>query len=288
MSLLKAVRVSIVIPVYNRDYIISRAVQSVLQQSFKDFEVIIVDDGSTDKLEEVLKTYSDPRLIVIKHPRNKGAAAARNTAIKAAQGSLIAFLDSDDEWASEKLEKQVKHFDNLRHNNKNIMASFTWFFLHRQNGLAEMRQFRKIRNWKKYFLEGCFISPGSTLLVDKKAYEEVGLYDESLKRFEDWDWLIRFSKKFGLVAYEKPLSSIHQGSIPSYQDVFSSFKEIFHKNKKELTFFEKIKLFSSGHIELYHSCRKNYFFKAYGHFFLAIMMNPFLLKRVIRALKLPA
>src|ERR1700722_1374407 len=91
-------RVSIIIPVYNRSHTLSRALASVFQQTFKEFEVIIVDDGSTDALDDVLKLYADPRLHIYKHSINKGASAARNTGIKVAQGSLIAFLDSDDAW----------------------------------------------------------------------------------------------------------------------------------------------------------------------------------------------
>lgn len=276
--------ITIVIPVYNRSILIQHALDSVLKQTFSNFEIIIIDDGSTDDLEEVLKLYSDPRLRIIKHLKNQGAAAARNTAIKSARGSLIAFLDSDDKWCSTKLEKQLNHFECLRQSDKNIMGSFTWFFLHRQNGLLELRRFPKINNWNKYFLLGCFISPGSTLLVDKKVFEDIGFYDESLSRLEDWDWLFRFSKKFNLSVCEIPLSHIYQGETPSYQSVLSAFQKIFQKHKKDLSFHEKITLISTGHIELYYSCRKSSLFKACGHFFLSIIMNPLLLKKVVKIL----
>lgn len=284
MNLLKDIRISVIIPVYNREYIVSRAIQSVLQQSFKGFELIIVDDGSTDKLEEVLKACSDPRLKIIKHPRNKGAAAARNTGIKAARGDLLAFLDSDDEWCSTKLEEQLNHLDASRKKNEHIMGSFTWFFLHRQNGLVELRHFTKVKNWRKYFLQGCFISPGSTLLMDKNVYEDIGFYDESLTRLEDWDWLLRFSKKFDLAIYEQPLSHIHQGDIPSYHGVFAAIQAIIQKHKKGLSFYENINLISSGQIELFYTCKRTSFFKASRHFFFALAMNPFLLKKVARVL----
>jgi glycosyltransferase involved in cell wall biosynthesis len=274
--------ISIIIPVYNRKDKIQSAIESVLKQTFTNFEIIIVDDGSTDGLGKILALYSDSRVRVLKHSKNKGASAARNTGIKEATGDLIAFLDSDDVWVSEKLEKQISHFNGLRERNESIKGSFTWFFLHRQNGSVILRKFKNVKNWKKYFLEGCFISPGSTLLIDKSVYKHIGFYDESLNRLEDWDWLLRFSKKFNLVTYEIPLSHIYQGERPPYKSVLSSFQKILKKYRNELSFCEKAKLISNGHIELYSSCRRTSFLKAHWHFSLAILMNPFLLKRAWR------
>ena len=240
--------VSIIIPVYNRELLLKRALQSVFQQSFKKFEVIVVDDGSTDNLEGVLKNFSDPRLKIIKHSNNRGAAAARNTAIKAAQGDLIAFLDSDDEWCPTKLEEQISHFDHIKKTNPRIMGSFTWFFLYRESGFVELRKFKKITNWKYYFLGGCLISPGSTFLVDKKSYESVGFYDESLKQLEDWEWLLRFSKKFDLVVCQKPLSHIYQGKRPLPHNVQSALQKIIQVNIQEFSGFEKIKFLKGSTI----------------------------------------
>jgi len=104
--------VSVIISTYNRAHLIGRAIQSVLNQTYQDFEVIVVDDGSTDNTEEIVKSFNDPRIRYIRHEKNKGAAAARNTGIKAARGKYIAFQDSDDEWLPEKLEKQMKVFEN--------------------------------------------------------------------------------------------------------------------------------------------------------------------------------
>lgn len=284
MNSLKIPRISIIIPVYNRAHIISRALQSVFAQTLPEFEVILVNDGSTDELEKALESYTDPRLRILNHTQNRGASAARNTGIKAAGGSFIAFLDSDDEWSAEKLETQVKHFDTSREKNKNVMASFTWFFLSKNKHNEEVRTFKKVKNWKRYFLDGCFISPGSTLLVDKKVYDEIGLYDESLKRFEDWDWLLRFSRQFELVACESPLSRIYVGDRPSYQDIHSSLQQIAQKHQQPLSFYEKRKLYSTCQMEYcYVYLRKN-FPKFCGYFFLAIIENPFVLRKALRFL----
>ncbi len=98
--------VSVIIPTYNRARTIERAVNSVLAQTWKEVEVIVVDDGSTDQTSEVLKVYGDKIRVI--HQQNGGASAARNTGIKAATGEIISFLDSDDEWLPSKTERQVK------------------------------------------------------------------------------------------------------------------------------------------------------------------------------------
>jgi len=89
--------VSVIIPTYNRAHTIGRAIKSVLNQTYQDFEIIVVDDGSTDNTEEVVKSFRDKRIRYIQHKKNKGAAAARNTGIKSAKGKYIAFQDSDDD-----------------------------------------------------------------------------------------------------------------------------------------------------------------------------------------------
>jgi len=105
--------ISIILPTFNRAKIVSRSIRSVLNQTYKEFELIIIDDGSADCTQELISKIKDSRIRYIKHEKNKGAAAARNTGIKAAQYDLIAFQDSDDEWMPEKLEKQIKVMSSL-------------------------------------------------------------------------------------------------------------------------------------------------------------------------------
>ena len=98
--------VSVVIPTYNRAYIVGRSIQSVLSQSYLDFELIVVDDGSTDNTEEIVMNFKDNRLKYIQHKENQGISAARNTGIKASHGEYIAFQDRHDVWIQEKFEKR--------------------------------------------------------------------------------------------------------------------------------------------------------------------------------------
>jgi glycosyltransferase involved in cell wall biosynthesis len=102
--------VSVIIPAYNRAHLIGRAIKSVLNQAYQDFELIIIDDCSTDNTDEVVREFQkkDNRIIYLKHDQNKGGSAARNTGIKVSKSEYIAFLDSDDEWLPEKLEIQME------------------------------------------------------------------------------------------------------------------------------------------------------------------------------------
>lgn len=273
-------RVSIILPVYNRAHVISRALTSILNQSFKDIEVLLVNDASTDNLNTALMAYSDPRLRILEHTYNKGAAAARNTGIKAARGELIAFLDSDDEWSQTKLEEQISHFEQSKQENRNVAGSFTSFYLKKPNDTEEIRRFKTIKKWKHYFLEGCLISPGSTLLVEKGVYKDIGLYDQSLERFEDWDWLLRFSKKYQLVAYDSPLSKVYLEKKCLYQSVPSALKKMTRKHRKELSFYEKIKFLTTCQLELCYSHMDQRPLTASWYLFSALLLNCIALNNV--------
>ena len=104
--------ISVTLPTYNRAYILPKAIDSVRAQTYTNWELIIVDDGSTDNTEEIINTYrrADPRIRYAKHETNKGLAASRNTGVRESRGSYIANLDSDDEWLPQKLEKELAVF----------------------------------------------------------------------------------------------------------------------------------------------------------------------------------
>ncbi len=105
-------RISIIIPAYNRADVLPRAINSVLSQTFTDYEIIVVDDASTDETSAVARNFNGP-VHVIRHEVNRGPAAARNTGIEATSGAYVAFLDSDDEWMPEKLGRQIGLLEGL-------------------------------------------------------------------------------------------------------------------------------------------------------------------------------
>ena len=109
----KSPTISVIIPTYNRADFIGRAIESVLDQTYQDFEIIVIDDGSKDNTENIVKSFDDTRITYIRLKDNKGAAVARNTGIGTARGKFIAFQDSDDEWLPQKLAKQMEVFEKV-------------------------------------------------------------------------------------------------------------------------------------------------------------------------------
>jgi glycosyltransferase involved in cell wall biosynthesis len=204
--------VSIVIPVYNRATTLPRAVASVLVQDFTDWELLLVDDGSCDGGVEAVVACGDPRFRPLRHPRNRGAPAARNTGIAAARGGLVAFLDSDDEWLPGKLSAQVAA---LERGPARLGALCTGFILHRLDtgGRFERVPAALQGGWLATLLDGCTLSPGSTLLARRACFDEVGPFAEDLPRFEDWDWLLRLIEVFDLECLPQMAALVHLGGF---------------------------------------------------------------------------
>lgn len=193
--------VSVIIPAYNRATTILHAIRSVLGQTFQDFELIVVDDGSTDLTGAAVQNTLDRRIRLLRHEKNLGAAAARNTGMQAARGAYVAWLDSDDEWLPGKLEIQLRALADSAHK-----ASYTAF--ERVEGKIARVNVPENPDYKKLFL-GCGLGPGSTLLFDRSLLDEIGYLDLSLRRYEDWDWLLRYCEKYSLLVVEQPLAKIH-------------------------------------------------------------------------------
>ncbi len=177
--------VSVVIPTYNRSDVLTRAINSVLMQDFKDYELIIVDDGSTDRTREILDGYSTRIRIAVQ--QHAGVSAARNRGIELASGELIAFLDSDDEWLPLKLGKQVQRWNS---NKTDFICHTDEIWIRGGRIISQKAIHRKQGGW--FFeraLERCLISPSSAI-ISAPLLEKVGGFDESLPAAEDYDlWL---------------------------------------------------------------------------------------------------
>ena len=199
--------VSIILPTYNRHELFKRACASVAAQTFRDFELVVVDDGSTDQALEIDKDTLPP-VKLIRHGVNRGAAAARNSGIKAATGEWLAFIDSDDTWAPDKLSAQVAY---TREAVGQVWANCTGFRLHRRGQITETCIDIQPGAFAREILWGCFVSPGSTLMMRREVIHKVGLFDESFRRLEDWDWLLRFSRHYELTFLPRPLVDIFVG-----------------------------------------------------------------------------
>lgn len=200
-----APEVSVVIPVFNRAHLLPRAILSVLKQSFEAFEVLVVDDGSTEDLPATLSIFDDARLRMIRHEVNRGSAAARNTGISEAKGRLIALLDSDDIWRPEKLERQLAF---MGEHGGSRRVSCTAFEVYSSYYTSNELRYSSAVLTRKNLELGCRVSPGSTMVAERSLFEMVGPYCEDLHRLEDWDWLLRCTAVTDLAVLDQPLSII--------------------------------------------------------------------------------
>ncbi len=188
-------KVSVVIPTYNRAGFLRAAVHSVLNQTFTDFELIIVDDASPDDTEAVVAGLRDSRVKYIRHVANTRISGARNTGVATSAGEYIAFLDDDDEWLPTKLAKQVTLLDNSA---PVVGAVYTAF---EQVDLVTQEVLRVSRPGKRGHIlhELCaknWIGTASTVCVRRQCFEEVGLFDEGMRFGEEYDMWIRIAHSF--------------------------------------------------------------------------------------------
>lgn len=191
--------VSVVIATYNRASLVPRAIASVLRQTFQDFEIIVVDDGSPDNTKEVVTSIADLRIRYIRHEKNKGLPAGRNTGIRAALGEYIAFLDDDDQWREDKLEKQVSAMATYDAVVCAAQASGRLITFHSKPIVSPS----DLRRGNQY--------PPSGLMAKAALLKEL-LFDESLRQGEDWDALIRISQAGTMGYISEPLLLYDDGS----------------------------------------------------------------------------
>jgi glycosyltransferase involved in cell wall biosynthesis len=184
--------VSVIIPTHTRANLIGRAIQSVLNQIYSDFELIIVNDCSLDNTEEIVKGFKDQRIVYLKHEKNRGVAASCNTGVRKAMGDYIFILNDDDlitPWALEKLVKKIEQSDL-----ENLGGIYNWSWWINDKGKT-----LRIINSKKggyIFNEILKKQVFTNLLIKKEVFEKVGLYDENLLSNEDFDFYLRMAKKY--------------------------------------------------------------------------------------------
>ncbi|HJL74527.1 MAG TPA: glycosyltransferase family A protein [Candidatus Marinimicrobia bacterium] len=190
--------ISVIIPTFNRAHTLPRALDSVMVQTLQSMEIIIVDDGSTDETNAVLADY--PGLCIISQD-NRGVSAARNVGIEKAGGEWLAFLDSDDEWLKEKLEKQ---WDAICNDDKLIChTEEIWI----RNG-QRVNPMKKHQKYGGLIYEKCLplcvISP-SSVMIHKTVFNDVGNFDETLEVCEDYDLWLRICSKYPVLFVDEPL-----------------------------------------------------------------------------------
>ncbi len=232
--------VSVIIPTYERDEFLKRAVESVLNQTYHKIEIIIVDDGSNIPAKKVLEPDFDLQsesIFICRHENNQGANAARRTGMETASGKYLAFLDDDDEWLEEKIERQIDSVENST-------AEVVYTGVEQMNNgtTSAIKSCEITGDIKLELLQRNFIGTFSSVLISKTAMEMVGYPDEDLPSWQDWDYYLRLSEDVHFESVPEALTIQHGHN----QDKISGN---YHR-KRDIT----APLFLQKHLEKAQKC----------------------------------
>lgn len=276
--------ISVVIPAYKRGHVIERAIRSVMGQTYQNFEILVVDDASKDETEAIVVSLSkeDSRIRYLCHETNRGAQAARNTGIKAAQGEWIAFLDSDDYFTPNSLEVRL-----LVAQNEGVKIVTSKCLVLNKDGSSHIYGNPEFDGYIYRHLLAYYGPLFSSLLVAKKALEKVGYLDEQIVSYQDWDTEIRLAKyySFGFVAEPTFIYDCRNDDNIS-QDMAreaEGYKQVFNKH-----FFEIFKQLGPRtvahhyrHIAQRYQSSENHN-SALRYQFIALLWWPFRFKTIYR------
>lgn len=264
--------VSVVIPTYNRAHLLGRALKSVLFQTYEHLDVIVVDDASTDNTEEVLASFRDRRLRYIRHERNKGGSAARNTGIALSEGEYIAFLDSDDEWLPYKVEKHLRVFSE----DPGCGVVFSAHIEIDRHGLTRVHRDMGPEGWiYKDLLVSAVVGTTSAVVVKRECFETAGLFDETLPSCQDWDMWIRIAKNYRFRRISEPLVRYywHGNQISTnFEAVYKGHLAILQKYKEEIMKLGSWAL-ARHYLRLGHCLRNAGFMKEARRYYLRAMLE---------------
>ncbi|MFD1862011.1 glycosyltransferase family 2 protein [Planococcus chinensis] len=234
-------KVSVVIPTYNRADLLMAAVKSLQEQTYGNIEIIIVDDCSTDSTARMVEQIDDKRVVYVKHEVNKGGAEARNTGVKHASGEFIGFLDSDDRWLPDKLERQLA----VIKSNQEIKVVYTGIKVLRDNTVVK-EIFPKYKgDLLSRLIESNCIYTTSSILVNKKLFEQIGGFDSSFPSCQDWDLYLRLAQvsqfdfvKETLVLYNQHpgerISTNHRAVIDGHLQMYETYCELAQAKGKSV------------------------------------------------------
>lgn len=235
--------ISVVVPAYNVEKTIKETIQSIQRQTFSDFELIVINDGSTDGTLDVLKTLEEPRMKVFSY-ENGGLPEARNRGIDRSTGEFITFIDADDLWTADKLELQLAALQN--HTEAGLVYSWTSFMDSEGKAFSKDTPVFYEGNIYPQLLIGNFINSGSNVMLRRQAIESVGKFDASLKSIEDWEYWLRVAAKwpFAVVPKYQILYRQSPTSMASKVDVMEKYsllviERAFQAAPAELQYLKK-------------------------------------------------
>jgi glycosyltransferase involved in cell wall biosynthesis len=210
-------KVSVIIITYNRAQLLKTAMQTVLAQTFEDFELLIIDDGSPDDTENTVKSFHDPRVRYVKHAQNQGEGGARNTGIQHAEGEYIAFLDDDDEWLPNKLQLQVRLLDAQPKQVGFVHSALINFYADTGEEVEKKRSVEAVSGqvFDRLLQENFVIL--STVMARKACFDAVGPFDLSIPAGLDYDMWVRLSQRYAFAYIDVPLIKyrIHRHNLGS-------------------------------------------------------------------------
>lgn len=236
-------KVSVIIPTYNSANLIGRAIGSVLAQTYHNFEVIIVDDGSTDNTEEVVRELQekDERIIYRKLEKNSGGAAKpKNIGIKIAKGDYIATLDADDEWFPEKLEKQLDIFKESTKSNLGFVGCFAKH-IYEEDDVEFLFKIPRHEDVLRYILARDYMGSGSSMMYKSGVFSNAGVFDEALKSGQDTEMRIRLAQLYDFDFVEEPLITyyFHEENISSTLSIEKRMEDIEYIIEKHKNLYNK-------------------------------------------------
>ncbi|NCD01144.1 glycosyltransferase family 2 protein [bacterium] len=276
--------ISVIIPTYNRAHFLPRAINSVLNQTYKNFELIIVDDGSTDETRKIIKKFlkKDLRIKYIYQKNSGGPSKPKNTGIQICKGEYIAFLDSDDEWFANKLEKQIKKYiKNNKNNNIGIVGCGAIRINTKNKKTKKVIPPRYVKIKSSKVLNKTIPHSCSSVMIKKSVFKKIGLFDNNIKTADDYEIYIRISRRYNFLFIREPLfnyyihedniskpnSEIDEEKIKEKQQIIKKHKKIFSKYPRAYSNeFKKIGTFKM--LTKDYKNAKKYFIKS-------IKINPF-------------
>lgn len=230
--------ISVVIPLYNKEKYVLETLGSVLGQTYQDFEVVVVDDGSTDKSLELVKSINDNRIKIIQHSKNKGLSATRNTGVSVASREVISLIDADDTWEPSYLEEVVKLYRNFPEASL-FGASYKEVYSNNKKRELTVLIDKSLKN-KRFYIDDFFmINLGmpivcqSSLSFKTNIFQTIKPFDESIEFAEDVDFYIRSNLKFKMAYSYKPLVSVKLGIQGQMTSQYLGMKKLPDLNNYE-------------------------------------------------------
>lgn len=251
--------ISVIVPAYNAGRTILKTIESVQRQTFSNFELIVINDGSTDRTLELLDTVKDSRLKVFSY-ENGGVSVARNRGIARAIGDFIAFIDPDDLWTADKLEMQLASLQ--QHPEAGVAYSWTQFLDGQGESLHAAKPVFFEGNVYAKLLAWDFLYSGSNSLIRRQAIKSVGEFDSTLTHGEDWEFYLRLAASWPFVVVPKPQILYRQTSGSASckievmeKEVIRAIEKAFRAAPQKLQYLKKQSL-ANFYQSLAHLCLK--------------------------------